>query len=197
MRTALKAKPEEVTESVPFRLPTPNWATQRIEPVIPYGTMAATPSGPTGVVTGVRPPANVFFMPLRIDRVVLLPPDFNSQLRLQLADVERLTADWDGQGSPPYTAATIDRAVRLASGVLAQLWDSGLRVTPVMGPGPNGAIDIHWRTDRFELLVTVPRDPAAPAVYYGDNFGDFTAKGTLDTTRGSGPLADWLSRAAE
>jgi hypothetical protein len=43
-----------------------------------------------------------------------------------------------------------------------------------------GSIDLHWKNDRFELLINVPRDPDSPMAYYGDDYGVDSVKGTFE-----------------
>jgi hypothetical protein len=64
---------------------------------------------------------------------------------------------------------------------------------PAILPGPNGSIDLHWKTPRFELLVNVPREEANPATFYGDDYGSLCIRGNLNTTEEFvGFLGFWL-----
>jgi hypothetical protein len=40
---------------------------------------------------------------------------------------------------------------------------------PRILPSAGGSIDLHWKTDRFELLINVPDRAAGEVRYYGDN----------------------------
>lgn len=105
--------------------------------------------------------------------------------------------DWDDAGSPAFKESTWRRA----AGVLRQnaelLWSShGLLLpTPQILPGPVGSIDIHWRSDRRELLINIPENSAAPATYYGDDFGNDKRRGDLSTGGINLDLFAWLIAA--
>ena len=105
-----------------------------------------------------------------------------------------LGEDWDGQGAEGYSESTWQRAIDVLYRFHDWKW-SHLGKTaevPVIGPGPNGSIDLHWKSQWIELLVNVPKDTDAPAEFYGDDYGKFSIKGTFDTGETVEPLARWL-----
>jgi hypothetical protein len=107
-----------------------------------------------------------------------------------------LSDDWDGEGSPGYAEATWQRAVTFLLAGATQLWgDQGIVVAaPEILPGPNGSVDLHWRTPDRELLVNVPADVDAPARYYGDHGGGLhPIEGTLDVSAVNHWLLMWLT----
>jgi len=67
-------------------------------------------------------------------------------------------------------------------------WSSGFagrygRTMPVptIAPGPGGSVDLHWRTDRFEMLVNVSTRPGEVSTFYGDDeAGNGRIEGRLD-----------------
>ena len=107
-----------------------------------------------------------------------------------------LPDDWDGEGSPRYEEATWRRAVEFLLGNALRIWEEqGVVVpTPKVRKGPQGSVDLHWRTPTRELLINVPADPDAQADYYGDDgTSGHRIKGTLDLAReGHQPLL-WLA----
>ena len=64
---------------------------------------------------------------------------------------------------------------------------------PIIGPGPEGSIDLYWKEPTFELLVTVPPDKALPAAFYGDDYGRQTIEGTIGTSVYSRGILHWLT----
>lgn len=114
----------------------------------------------------------------------------NSEKILQLKD------DWDEEGSPGYKFETWKRAVDFVRLHCYTAWRiSGKSVpAPNVFPGPDGSIDVHWRTEEFELLVNVPADLSRPATFYGDDYVDICIKGTVVTSRDNPGILQWLMR---
>jgi hypothetical protein len=91
-------------------------------------------------------------------------------------------SNWDGEGSPGYSDAVVERAARLVSDLAV----AGRRVgvmfqMPDFGPGPGGQVDIHWDTPVFELLISVPDDLGVLPAFYGDNRGASAIKGRVES----------------
>jgi hypothetical protein len=95
-----------------------------------------------------------------------------------------LEDDWDEQGAERYSEVTWSRAC----GFLARQTTLARRSlgrelpTPAILPGPNGSIDLHWKTRRFELLVNIPREETKSATFYGDDYGTLCIRGNLNTS---------------
>jgi len=94
----------------------------------------------------------------------------------------------------PYSEETLDRAIKfltgyfkLASGVLG-----ASAPLPKLLPGPSGSIDVHWKNDRKELLVNIPADKNAPALFYGDDYDKLFIKGSMDTVCLRPSILLWL-----
>lgn len=118
------------------------------------------------------------------------------------AEIERSRAmlgledDWDDEGSPGYAETTWSRAIGFLVQNATQLWDGyGIAIeAPKVRKGPDGSIDLDWRTPHHELLVNVPADEADPTSYYGDDgAGARTIKGTLEPTANNRWLLMWLA----
>lgn len=77
--------------------------------------------------------------------------------------------NWDGEGSPGYAEATLERARHFLVHGADRLWEvyRGAIRPPHVGAGPDGSIDLHWRDTERHLLVNVPADPAAIISFYG------------------------------
>lgn len=75
----------------------------------------------------------------------------------------------------------------------------GIRIdAPVIGPGPDGSIDLHWnrQTAHFVLLLNIRRagDPSGPAGFFGrDNTGT-EIEGSFDPNVFNLGLLEWLIR---
>lgn len=112
-----------------------------------------------------------------------------SRSLLQLPD------DWDEEGSSAIDPKAWERATHLIKWHAALLWarQGMILPTPRILPGPDGSIDIHWRTESRELLLNVPIDAAEPASYYGDDFGSDSRKGTLEPGAVDMGLFSWLT----
>jgi hypothetical protein len=107
-----------------------------------------------------------------------------------------LPDDWDEQGSPGYTEATWRRAVGFLVESASRFWsESGRAVSaPRIRKGPDGSIDLDWRSPGRELLVNIPAAPTEPATYYGDDgAGGNPIKGTLDPSLQAGWLLRWFA----
>jgi hypothetical protein len=101
--------------------------------------------------------------------------------------------NWDGEGAARYSLETFERAesfLNAHSGFLRQ-FDFELPI-PNIGAGPNGSIDLHWKSPNWELLVNIPADPTKMATFYGDNYGVQKIKGSVDPKTYNLGLAAWL-----
>jgi hypothetical protein len=105
-----------------------------------------------------------------------------------------LKHDWDEQGSPGYEEATWRRAcdfvLRQANFARENL---GRELpVPMILPGPDASIDVHWKMPWFELSVNIPKDASQPATFYGDDFGNSSIKGTLNPAEEIPGIIVWL-----
>jgi len=104
--------------------------------------------------------------------------------------------NWDDEGARGYAPETLERAatfLRLYARKLRDVKQASLPLPRIL-PGPDGSIDLHWKTGERELLVNIPPDSAAPAGFYGDDYGALCIKGTLDTARCNEGLLEWLQQ---
>lgn len=105
-----------------------------------------------------------------------------------------LPADWDEAGSPPIEEATWRKATEFLKRHVSLLYAKyGIVLpTPRIAPGPDGSLDFHWKTERCELLLNVPRADEL-ASFYGDRYGINSIKGQLDVRAFDPGLFTWLT----
>jgi hypothetical protein len=105
--------------------------------------------------------------------------------------------DWDEQGARGYQKKTLDRACRFLIGFVNKVHKRyGIKLeVPKVLPGPDGGIDIHWKNDRFEMLVEIPEEGDF-ADYFGDNTQGEETKGRMriENPRLNHGLLLWLSQ---
>lgn len=107
-----------------------------------------------------------------------------------------LKNDWDEEGSKGYEADTWNRAINwLKESALALREQQGVWVEPPrILPGPEGSIDIHWKTAKRELLINIPEKLQEPADYYGCGAPNDTLKGKLNTSFSNEWILVWLMK---
>jgi hypothetical protein len=107
-----------------------------------------------------------------------------------------LEDDWDDQGSVRCSPPAWEKATRfLRKQALAGLEKNGVAIpVPRIGPGPDGSIDLHWKTQSFELLVNVQGDDGERASFYGDDYGKLTIEGSIETKTANDGLLAWLMK---
>ncbi len=111
--------------------------------------------------------------------------------RAYLLDLQQ---DWDGEGSPGYSEETWERASKFVLEHSNQLAESNGVKTPIpkILPGPNGSIDLLWKSDDYELLLNIPADSESLASFYGDDKGNLYIKGKLAPDKINQGLLQWL-----
>lgn len=107
-----------------------------------------------------------------------------------------LPVDWDDAGSPAFRKETWERAIDVLTKAASFLWATrGLELpAPQIAPGPEGSIDLHWKTPSRELLINVPEDPSEAAPYYGDDYGADKKKGAIAPGNLNAGLFVWLTQ---
>ncbi len=107
-----------------------------------------------------------------------------------------LEADWDDEGAGTIDKSTFARAIHFVvdySNWLLQEQNAAL-AAPQIHPGPDGSIDILWRTKDYRMLINIPQDAGKQAEYYGDDKKDGNSiKGRVPTDGVKEHLALWLN----
>lgn len=108
-----------------------------------------------------------------------------------------LEDNWDGEGSVGYNEETWQRAARVVVDSALRSWKTHRRVppTPVISNGPDGSIDIVWRSSHRKLLLNVPEDPQDVATFYGRDLerGHSVVQGETDPLQNNEWLLGWLT----
>lgn len=110
-------------------------------------------------------------------------------------NILELEDDWDGEGSRSYLIETWTRATEFLRLYALRSWERHGTIidAPRILPGPDGSIDIHWKSGLHELLVNIPVDPTKPASFYGDDYGIARIEGTFDSFTFNLGLLSWLT----
>jgi hypothetical protein len=103
-------------------------------------------------------------------------------------------AGWDEAENQPLEEATWLRATEFLLRHARRLHErhSICLPAPHIGLGPDGSVDLHWKTERRELLLNVPSGDQR-ATFYGDSYGGNTIKGQVDTRILDLGLFTWLT----
>jgi hypothetical protein len=103
-----------------------------------------------------------------------------------------LEDDWDDEGSPGYEEATWRAAVAIIAATANAYWQSKRRPIPIptISEGPDGSIDVIWRSGTRQVLINVPPEENGPVTFSGLDKADEirTVKGRL----GTDPTQEWL-----
>ncbi len=110
---------------------------------------------------------------------------FNSEMERELSysrKILELKDGWDGEHSRGYMEKTWNKMFNFL-----EIFSKEYRCItnyflskPFIDPGLDGGIDLHWKTNKFELLLTIPEKDNEPLSYYGDDYKSNIIKGTLE-----------------
>jgi hypothetical protein len=109
-------------------------------------------------------------------------------------DILKLGDDWDGENSPAYREETWSRATNFLWSQAEWFWDRYGMVfdAPRIAPGPNGSIDIHWKTEAAELLINIPVDKKTHITFYGDTKAGSHISGSMKDSDHNRGIWFWL-----
>lgn len=108
-------------------------------------------------------------------------------------DEEKLLAfkgDPEDENFVPISKETLERVKQFLTPLFI-MFPAG-SCTPRILPGPDGSVDIHWKSPQKELLINVPADKGAPVPFYGDDYGKLSIKGTIETNSLHPAVLMWL-----
>ncbi len=123
-----------------------------------------------------------------------LREDIKSAIESSRSSILGLRDNWDDEGSPGYTKETWRRATLFLENCVKWLWcdHETVLAAPNILPGPNGSIDLHWDTQKYEVLINIPADRTVKLGFYGDNKGDDFRKGSLNPKTKNEDFLLWL-----
>jgi hypothetical protein len=103
-------------------------------------------------------------------------------LEAEIERAEDTITQADQEGEILYSEETLQRAITFLRMHIKWLWRSfGVNVPiPVIGPGPDGSVDLFWNQSSWELLVNISADAGTFATFYGNDRGMQRSKGRLD-----------------
>ncbi len=93
-----------------------------------------------------------------------------------------LEEDFDGEESVGYQFSTWERAIDFLVNYSKWALEAYKIIidSPKIYQGPDGSIDILWKTQGYKLLINIPEKLDCPASFYGDDFKMDKIKGTFD-----------------
>jgi hypothetical protein len=104
-------------------------------------------------------------------------------------------ADWDNNGAPAIDEKIWSRATDFLIDYAESIHNL-FNITidaPVIGPCPDGSIDLSWRTAKARMLINIRNSDEGKAYYYGDQYNDRNSiKGNVDTSKVETFLAAWM-----
>jgi hypothetical protein len=120
--------------------------------------------------------------------------DLKAEIEQATEHLLTLADNWDDEGSPAYSKEALARAAYFLTAHSAKGHDlcSSYPPAPRIGPGPNGSIDLHWKQEKWELLVNIPANDTQMAVFYGDDYGAAKIKGSFDPKAVNLGIVNWL-----
>ncbi len=85
-----------------------------------------------------------------------------------------LKDNWDGNNAKKYELETFRRATAFLKSLVEDFWllFNYKLESPLILPGINGEIDIEWKNDKFQLLISIPEDESELAGLYGSDYED-------------------------
>ncbi len=104
--------------------------------------------------------------------VAALKTDLEKQLGEFRKGFEKLQDNWDTRGAKGFDNNIWNKSSNLLREILFSLWEHRIEVPiPAMLPCADGSIDINWQTDKFKLLVNIPRERQELVSMYGEKKG--------------------------
>jgi hypothetical protein len=108
----------------------------------------------------------------------------------------KLEENWDEEGSPRYSEETWHRATQFVRKT-ALLYKKEIGVwidPPKITPGPDGSIDVRWKSSKRSILINFPANSNTPADFYGSDKQTDVIKGTLNLSSQNHWILQWLNR---
>jgi hypothetical protein len=90
--------------------------------------------------------------------------------------------NWDDEGAERIQYLTWLRAISfLESYAISAYKNFGVVIEkPDLTPGPEGSIDVIWKSASYRLLINISKEENQSALFYGDNYKDEKIKGSIN-----------------
>ncbi len=121
---------------------------------------------------------------------------FDKYYLKKLSQILNLDQYWDESNLKKYKKKTLEKAKQFLRSLLENfllLYNLELDL-PRIFPGINGDIDIEWKNDKFQLLISIPEKENELAGLYGDNFRKDVIKFDFNASEPNLRLLAWLKR---
>ncbi|MCL5252896.1 MAG: hypothetical protein M1351_02250 [Candidatus Thermoplasmatota archaeon] len=105
-----------------------------------------------------------------------------------------LQNDFDEDGSPSYSVDVLSKAKNFLLDLWVYAYRKNSRDLPIPDilPGPDGSIDIYWKSDKSKLLMNVKPGNKNEAAYYGKSDNGREIEGSSAVENFSG-IIDFLT----
>ena len=110
-----------------------------------------------------------------------------------------LPDNWDEEGSSAYAEDTWKRATKFVEEcAIGYRGVSGVWIDPPkITPGPEGSIDVRWKSSTRSMLINFPANQSQPIQFFGSNGERDSIKGTLDLSSPNQWILMWLIDESE
>ncbi len=130
------------------------------------------------------------------ERGIELVELLNKQIKKKTDEILDLKFNWNGEGSKSYKTETLRRAKVFLVSLIKDFWmlyNLELDI-PMIFPGIDGDIDIEWKNDKFQLLISIPEKKENLGGLYGSDYAEDEIELDFDITETSVRLLSWLKR---
>ena len=120
----------------------------------------------------------------------------NQYIKRKMKEILNLKPNWNGEGIKSYKEETVNRAKKFLISLVQDfqiLYNLELDI-PMIFPGIDGDIDIEWKNDKSQLLISVPENKESLAGLYGSDYVEDEIQIDFDITEKNTRLLSWLER---
>lgn len=115
----------------------------------------------------------------------------------RIKEILNLNMNWDGYDSKGYKKHTITNTILFLSKLYDkfQLKYKTYLPRPYLFPGDEGSLNIEWKNDNFDLLITIPEEITELAGLYGINSMKNEVKYNFKIFKIKKELLSWLKES--
>ena len=120
----------------------------------------------------------------------------NKHIKKKMDEILELRFNWNGEGSKSCNIETLERAKSFLISLIEDFWILyNLEFDiPMIFPGIDGDIDIEWKNDKFQLLISIPENKENLAGLYGSDYAEDEIELDFDIKKTELRLLSWLKR---